>query len=119
MFPHNSYGMVINAFHDFVAFDDTDMVCRTFAPIVPEHWRADLVRSDDYMHLVQWETGGMSDVWTDIFRCDNEIVLHLAGVAFKDSPGECHVIQKRGKKNNSGCQAFFACKGQFVGSNAV
>ncbi len=36
-----------------------------------------------------------------------------------DSPGEIHFIPKRGKTLKSDQQAYFACKGQFVGINTA
>jgi hypothetical protein len=38
-------------------------------------------------------------------------------VAFADSPGEIHFIPKRGSMLQSGHQAYFTCKGQFIGIN--
>jgi hypothetical protein len=38
---------------------------------------------------------------------------------FANSPGEVHFIPKKGKVQHSGCQSYFACKGQFVGINTA
>ena len=36
-----------------------------------------------------------------------------------DSPGEIHVVPKKGRALQSSRQAYFACKGQFVGVNTA
>ena len=69
--------------------------------------------------LVQWETVNKSKTWTDTFCCDDGIGFQLAHLAFKDSPGECHFVPKKGAKHHSGRQTFFACKGRFVNINTT
>ena len=56
---------------------------------------------------------------TTMFLRNDEIVFCLASIAFKDSPGGCHFMSKRGVSHHSGRKAFFACKGQFVGKNSA
>ena len=60
-------------------------------------------------------SGNKSGTQTDTFWHDDEIVFLLAHVAFKDSPGESHFVSKKAMKHHSSHQAFFVCKGQFVG----
>ena len=43
----------------------------------------------------------------------------LAYIAFANSHGEVHLIPKKGKGLQSGCWAYFACKGQFVSINTA
>ena len=62
-----------------------------------------------------WENGCHSNRRSDMFRRNDAILLHLARVAFADSPGEIHFIPKRGTMLQSGRQAYFACKGEFIG----
>jgi hypothetical protein len=52
-----------------------------------------------------------------VFCHDNAIVFQLACIAFTDLPGEVQFIPKKGKVQQSGCQYYFTCKGQFVGIN--
>lgn len=47
------------------------------------------------------------------------LVFLLAYIAFANSHGEVHLIPKKGKGLQSGCWAYFACKGQFVGINTA
>ena len=54
-----------------------------------------------------------------MFLRDDEIVFRLASIAFKDSPGGCHFVSKRGVIHTIGRKAFFACKGQFVGKDSA
>ena len=56
---------------------------------------------------------------TPMFLCNDEIVFCLASIAYKDSPGECHFMSKRGVSHHSGRKAFFACKGQFVDKDSA
>ena len=102
---------------DFFDFAQTDEICRRWAPIIvgnragtvfgaPDH---DLARIEDDVVLYR----------TPMFLRDDEIVFRLASVAFKDSPGGCHFVNKRGVIHHSGRKAFFACKGQFVGKDSA
>ncbi len=43
----------------------------------------------------------------------------LARLAFKDSPGECQFVSKKGKHLQSRQEAYIACKGWFVGMNTA
>ena len=54
-----------------------------------------------------------------MFKHDDIIVFHLMCLAFADLPGGIHFIPKKGKGLQSGCEAYFACKGQFVGINTA
>ena len=105
-----------NTFPDFFQVDETNYNSQCFAHIVSkrDNYR---VRTENSTILAQWETGNKSGERTDTFCHDDDIVFQLARVAFKDSPGECHFVSKKGAKHHSGHQAFFACKGQFVGIN--
>ena len=107
-----------NAFPDFFQVEDMDFNSHRFARIVSNRDNH-FVRSKNLTVLAQWEMGNKSTSWTDTFRCDDEIVFQLVHVAFKDSPGECHFVPKKGAKHHSGHQAFFACKGQFVSINTA
>ena len=109
---HDAY----NAFPDFFQIEETDFNSRHFAQIVSDRDNY-YVRTKNLTMLAQWETGNKSSTQTDTFSHDEEIVFQLASVTFKDSPGECHFVPKKGVKHHSGRQAFFACKAQFVGIN--
>ena len=100
---------------DFFNFAQTDEHCHRWALIIrcdktgmvlgaPDHELANI--EDD---SVRWQT--------PMFLCDDEIVFHLASIAFKDSPGGCHFVSKRGVSHHSGRKAFLACKGKFMGKD--
>ena len=102
----------------FFRLEETDYMCRKFTHIVPLNDEINL-RVDDPKVRADWENGNRSMRRSATFRRDDAIVLQLARAAFADSPGEIHFIPKRGKTLQSGRQAYFACKGQFVGINTA
>ena len=118
MQPQNLRHSVYNAFPDFFQADEANYNSQRFARIVSEQDNY-MVRTKNPTTLSQWEIGNKSGERTDTFCHDDDIVFQLARVAFKDSPGECHFVPKKGAKHHSGRQAFFACKGQFVGINTA
>jgi hypothetical protein len=103
---------------DFFCFQETNYICRNFMHIVPRNDTVHLV-CDDPRVRAEWENGSCSSHRSDTFHQDDAIVLQLAWVAFADSPGEIHFTPKKGKQLQSGRQAYFACKGQFVGVNTA
>ena len=103
---------------DFFRLEETDCICRNFTSIVSQNDEVHL-RCDDPKVKADWENRNRSMCRSDTFRRDDAIVLQLARAAFADSPGEIHFIPKRGKTLQSGRQAYFACKGQFVGINTA
>ncbi len=54
-----------------------------------------------------------------MFCRDDTIVFALAGIAFKDLPGKCHFVPKKGKHLQSRQEAYIAYKEQFVGINTA
>ena len=102
-----------NPFSDFFQVADTDFNSRRFVLVVSDQDNYHVLTKNPAM-LAQWETGNKSGTQTDMFCRDDELVFQLAHVAFKGSPGECHLAPK-GAKHHSGHQAFFACMGQFFG----
>ncbi len=91
----NLRGNVHNSFPDFFQVDKTNFRSHHFAQIVLDQDNYHIQTNNPTM-LAQWETGNKSKTWTDRFCCDDEIVFQLAHVAFKDSPGECHFVPKKG-----------------------
>lgn len=97
---------------DFFKFEETDHLCRIHAPIVPFD-SAHHLRCSDEKILAVWESGARATYRSDVFHCDDAIVLNLAHIAFADLPGEVHFVPKKGKAQQSGRAAYFACKDQF------
>ena len=102
---------------DFFNFAQTDEHCCKWAPIIWQDKTGTVLGATDH------DLASLKDdsVWwrTPMFLRDDEIVFCLASIAFKDSPGGCHFVSKRGVTHHSGCKAFFACKGQFVGKDSA
>ena len=105
------------AMPDFFDFAQMDELCCRWALIirrdktstvlgVPDHELANI--EDD---SVRWRM--------PMFLCVDEVVFHLASITFKDSPGGCHFLFRRGVSHHSGRKAFFARKGQFVGKDSA
>ena len=103
---------------NFLRHEETDYICQYFTSIVPPNDEIHL-RCDDPKVTADWENGNRSMCRSDTFCRDDAIVLQLARAAFANSHGEIHFIPKRGKALQSGRQAYFACKGRFVGINAA
>ena len=107
-------GNLHNAFPDFFQVDGTDFNGRKFAQIDSDGdnyhiWTSNLTV------LVQWETGNKAQTLTDTFCWNDKILFQLACVAFKDSSESVILSPRKGIIPHIGCQAFFACKGQFIG----
>ena len=102
---------------DFFDFAQTDEHCRKWAPIIRRDKTATVLGAPDHElaniedDCVQWGT--------PMFLHGDEIVFHLASIAFKDSAGGCHFVSKRGVTHHSGRKAFFACKGKLVGKDSA
>ncbi len=94
---------------DFFDFAQMDNHCCKWALIIMHDKKTKVAWATDH-DLARYEDE--SDYGrTPIFLCDDEIVFHLASIAFNDSPGGCHFVSKKGVTHHGGCQAFFACKG--------
>lgn len=81
---------------DFFWFEESDYHCRRMAPIVDPDYE-DPVRTAPEGLLAEYESGKYADRRSDTFRRDNTIVFALACIAFKDLPGECHFVPRKGK----------------------
>ena len=103
---------------DFFRFEESDYHCRRMAPIADPLYE-NTVRGANESLLAEYESGKYADRRSDSFRRDDAIVFALARIAFKDSPGECHFVPRKGKRLQSGREAYIACKGQFVGINTA
>lgn len=95
-------------------FEESNYQCHRFAPIMDPEYKGAVWAALPLL-LAKYEAGKYVDRRANSFWCDDTIVFQLACVAFKDSPGECHFIPQKGKRLQSGCKGYFACKGQFVG----
>jgi hypothetical protein len=100
---------------DFFCLQETSYMCCNFTHIVPHNNAVHHV-CDDLKVCAKWANGSCSGHQSDSFHQGDAIVLQLAPIAFPDSPGEIH-FTKKGKTLQSSRQAYFACKGQFVGVN--
>jgi hypothetical protein len=103
---------------DFFKFEETDHQCRIHALIILVDDQHHLKGNDEKV-IAEWESFSSTNRRSDVFRRDNAIGFHLARIAFANSPGEVHFIPKKGKMQQSGCQFYFTCKGQFVGINTA
>lgn len=99
-----------------IVFDEADFNRCCFAQIMPDRKNYQ-IQTKNLTTIAMWETIHNAGIQTDTFHRDDEIIFQLDCVAFIDSPGECHVVPKKGTKHPSSHQAFFACKGQFVSIN--
>jgi len=103
---------------DFFQFEESDYHCRQMAPIVDPMYENTVHGANESL-LAAYKSGKYADRRSDSFHCDDAIVFALARIAFKDSPGECHFVPRKGKHLQSRWEAYIACKGQFVGINTA
>jgi hypothetical protein len=102
----------------FFKLDGTDWYCCMFVEIIPWDDTHHLKTNDEKV-LAQWGSDIYVHCRCDVFKHDNTIVFNSACVCFADLPGEIHYIPKKGQGLQSGHEAYFACKGQFVGINTA
>ena len=65
--------------------------------------------------ISEYEVGKYVDQHSNLVRHHDATIFQLECVAFMDSLGGCHFILQKDKRLQSGCKAYFTCKGHFVG----
>ena len=103
---------------DFFRFEESDYHCHRMAPIIDPMFENTVCGANESL-LANNESGKYADRHSDSFRHDDVIVFALAQLSFKDSPGECHFVPRKGRRLQSGREAYITCKGQFVGINTA
>jgi hypothetical protein len=117
-FHHNAHMQSKGKTPDFFCLQETYYICRNITQIVPCNDVVHLV-CDDQSVCAEWENSSCLSPQSDTFHQHDTIVFQLVLIAFADSSREIHFIPKKGKTLQSGRQAYFACKGQFIGVNTA